>query len=257
MALLLLKLGLTPALIGLATLVSGRWGPAVGGLVVALPLTSGPVLLFLALEQGLAFAARATEGSLTGVAAVTAFCLAYAWAGRRFTWWAALAAGYLGFGATSIAMQPVASGPLAGLVAIALVAPAVGIRLLPARGPTPDLTSAPWWDLPARMATGAALVLGITGFSAVIGPQVSGLLATIPVFITVLAAFTHRREGPARTILLLRGAQIGMLGTTAFVIVLRLGLEPYGIAIAFPVATLVALAVQAVGLRVIRRAGPN
>ena len=104
------------------------------------------------------------------------------------------------------------------------------------------------------MSMGAALVLAITGFSGVIGPQVSGLLATIPVFITVLAVFTHRREGPARTVLLLRGALIGMSGTIAFVIVLRFVLEPSGIAIAFSVATGVALAIQAVGLRVVRRA---
>ena len=36
--------------------------------------------------------------------------------------------------------------------------------------------------------------------------QLSGLFATFPVFITVLAVFTHRREGPARANLLLRGA---------------------------------------------------
>ena len=254
MALLLLKLGLTPALIGLATIASRRWGPGVGGLLVALPLTSGPVLLLLALDHGPAFAARATEGSLAGATAVMAFCLAYAWAGRRLVWWAALAAGYFGFAAMSIAMQPVVAGSLVVLVIVALGAPLVGLRLLPARGPAPEETPAPWWDLPARMTMGAALVLAITGFSAVIGPQVSGLLATIPVFITVLAVFTHRREGPARTVLLLRGALIGMFGTIAFVIVLRFVLEPGGIAIAFSVATVVALAIQAVGLRVVRRA---
>ena len=252
-ALVLLKLALTPALIGLATLVSRRWGPTVGGLLVALPLTSGPVLFFLALENGPAFAVRATEGSLAGATAVAAFSLAYAWAGRRLAWWAALLMGYLAFASMSVAMQPVVAGPLGILVVIALGAPLLGLRLLPARRPVPDQSLVPWWDLPIRMALGAALVLGITAASTALGPQVSGLLATVPVFVTVLAVFTHRREGAARTVLLLHGVLLGIFGTVAFVLVLRLTLERYGIAVAFPAAMVVALGIQALGLLVIRR----
>ena len=66
---LALKLVLTPALIGVATLVGRRWGQAVGGWLVGLPLTSGPVVLFLALERGTGFAAKATQGSLRGLVA--------------------------------------------------------------------------------------------------------------------------------------------------------------------------------------------
>jgi hypothetical protein len=44
-----------------------------------------------------------------------------------------------------------------------------------------------------------------------------------------------------------------MFGTLAFFIVLRLGLVPMGLAIAFPIAIAVALAVQALGLLRVRR----
>jgi hypothetical protein len=179
-ALFVFKLGLTPALIGLATIVSRRWGPAIGGLLVALPLTSGPVLFFLAIDHGDAFAAQATGGSLAGATAVTAFCLAYAWMGRRFAWWAAFVAACVGFAAMSVAMQPVITGPAVVLVALAFIVPFVGLRLLPAHIPMPDETLAPWWDIPARMALGAALVVGITAGSAVLGPELSGLLRRFP-----------------------------------------------------------------------------
>ena len=59
---LALELILTPALIGLASLTGRKWGPAVSGWLVGLPLTSAPITLFLALEQGTTFASRAAHG---------------------------------------------------------------------------------------------------------------------------------------------------------------------------------------------------
>jgi hypothetical protein len=75
--LLLLKLTLAPLLVAAATLVARRWGPRVGGLVVGLPLTTGPIFLFLAIDQGPGFAARATVGILFGLVGLAAFALAY------------------------------------------------------------------------------------------------------------------------------------------------------------------------------------
>ena len=47
----ILKLILAPVIIGGASLAGRRWGPAVSGWLVGLPLTSGPVIFFLALSQ--------------------------------------------------------------------------------------------------------------------------------------------------------------------------------------------------------------
>lgn len=79
MTILGLKLVLTPALIGGATLMQRRYGPRVGGLPVGLPLTSGPVALSLTLEHG----ARSAHATLLGLIAETAFCLTYAISPRR------------------------------------------------------------------------------------------------------------------------------------------------------------------------------
>lgn len=78
MSTLVLKLVLTPALIAAASVVQRRFGAVVGGVVVGLPLTSAPVALFLALEHGKRFAETAAIGTIAGLAAETAFCLAYA-----------------------------------------------------------------------------------------------------------------------------------------------------------------------------------
>src|SRR5262245_34140113 len=46
-----LTLLLTPIFVGALSLAGRRWGPTVSGLLVALPIISGPVLVFVALEQ--------------------------------------------------------------------------------------------------------------------------------------------------------------------------------------------------------------
>ena len=55
------KLLLTPLLIGAVSLAGRRWGPSVSGWLVGLPLSSGPVVFFFALEQGNRFASTAAS----------------------------------------------------------------------------------------------------------------------------------------------------------------------------------------------------
>src|SRR3990172_1682278 len=91
---LLLKLILVPVLIGALSLAGRRWGPAVGGWLAGLPWTSGPVALFLALEQGTTFASNAAQGTLMGLVSVAAFCLAYSVTAGRRGWRASLRGGW-------------------------------------------------------------------------------------------------------------------------------------------------------------------
>ena len=86
MDLVWIKLILTPIAITAIALAGRRWGPAVGGWVAGLPLPSGPVSLYLDLEQGRIFAQTAAVNSLASGAAVGGFCLAYAAAASRGGW---------------------------------------------------------------------------------------------------------------------------------------------------------------------------
>ena len=62
MILVAIKLMLTPLIMGSATLASRRWGDAVGGWLVGLPVISGPVSVYLLIERGADFAAAAAAG---------------------------------------------------------------------------------------------------------------------------------------------------------------------------------------------------
>src|SRR5437867_4139999 len=112
---LVLKLVLTPLLIAAASLAGRRWGPAVGGWFVGLPLTSGPIALFLALDHGTGFAAAAAVGSLAGALAEAVFCVAYGAMARR-GWPVALGAATLGFVLFAALLR---RGLLLGLLAFA------------------------------------------------------------------------------------------------------------------------------------------
>jgi hypothetical protein len=244
---LLLKLLLAPGLIGAATLAARRWGPGVGGWLVGLPLTSAPVSIFLALEQGPAFAARAAGGTLAGLAGVGVFCLAYGLAASRASWPLSTAVGLGAFVATLVvlgaAALPVAAafGVTCGLLAaISLGLPRTVGRLR--TGPRP------WWDLPLRMAVAPAIIVSITTAARWLGPALSGLVSPIPVFALVLGAFTHRAEGPEAATDLLRGVVIGSFSFAAFFLVVGLALERLGLAPTYVLATLVAVVVNALAL---------
>ena len=245
---LLLKPIVTPLLIGAATLAGRRWGETVSGWFIGLPLTSGPVCWFLAIEQGTGFAAAAARGCLAGAAAEAGFCLAYGVAARNIGWPGSLAAGTGAFAVCAAVLQVIAL-PLWLLALIVYAALAAALWLMPrlASGRA-QLPAPPGWDLPARMIVATALVLALTAVAPWLGARLSGLLTTFPLFGAVLAAFAHHLSGAAAASRVLRGLLIGLFGFTGFLLLLALTIEPIGIAGAFAMATALALAIQGVSL---------
>jgi hypothetical protein len=249
---LALKLMVTPSLIGVATLVGRRWGQAVGGWLVGLPLTSGPVVLFLALDHGASFAASASQGALRGLVAEAAFALAYARIAQRRAWPLAFLAGSLAFAIAGLIMQSLAPSPvLLGLIVIGALV--LVLRLLPRFTGAGVAVPPQRWDLPARMVTATVLVLALTAAADWLGAQLSGLLSTFPLFASVLTMFAHRSQGSASAINVLRGLLLGLFSFAAFFIALGAMIERIGIGPAFVGALGAALAVQTVSLLLARR----
>jgi hypothetical protein len=247
MTTLVLKLVLTPVLITGASLAGRRFGGAVSGWLVGLPLTSGPIAVFLAVEHGPRFAARAAAGSLSGAAAEGAFCVAYARAAARGIV-PALAAGTLGFAALAGAAESLPS-PLLPLFAGALVALAVALVALPRGGSVPAAARPPArWDLPARAIVATGLVLLFTGVATAIGARLTGLLAVYPVYAAVLTAFAQASSGPRAAVAVLRGVALGLFSFATFFFVLGSLLGRIDTTAAFVCAAAAALVVQAATL---------
>jgi hypothetical protein len=252
---LALKLVLTPVLVGTASLAGRRWGPMVSGWFVGLPLTSGPIAFFLALNDGVAFAAATAVGTLAGAISQAAFCLAYGWLAWRCGWLVAVLASCLVFAASTAALQRLTL-PMGSLFLMVIVALVVVLRLMPGRieAASSAVGPPPHWDIPARMVVATAFVLLLTGMAPALGPRLTGLLAPFPLYAAVLTVFAHQQQGPASAAGVLHGLLLGLFSFAGFFFVVAALIERVGIAPAFAAAIAVALALQAGSLWILRRA---
>jgi hypothetical protein len=248
-ALLALKLVLTPLLIGGASLGARHWGPTAGGWIVALPLTSGPVALFLALDRGPTFAADAAHASLAGCLAIAAYCLTYSrLAGRG--WPAALAVATGAWLVGALFAEATASWLVPATLALAVAATAAALVLLPARAAGRSAAPSGRGDIVIRMVVGAVVVVAVTGLAPFVGSAVAGLLAMLPIIGTILAVFAQRSGGPSDGVSVQRGILSGLFGTAAFLAVVAWAIAPWGIAPAFLGAIATVAVVQVIALRV-------
>jgi hypothetical protein len=238
--------------VALATLAARRFGPAVGGWLVGLPLTFAPVAVFVAIERGPGFAAHVSTGAVAGVTAEAAFVVAYAGvASRGFGWGPALAAGTAGFAAAGLALER-AHPALWLLLASAILSLVVALRLVPRAGRT--VWPRTRFELPLRVVLATSLVLLVTGFAGTLGPGVSGLATTYPLITTTLALFAHRAVGADGAIAVYRGLLLGVFALVAFAASLDLVVTRLPLGLAFVLAFGLMAAVQLGSLPVIRRA---
>ena len=242
--LLVLKLVLVPASLGLISLAGKKWGPGIAGWIAGFPAVGGPIAFLIALEYGANFAALAASASLAATLASVSFNLGYARACLKHPWpMAACAALATWFGAAfALSFLP----PLPWLsLAIALTALFTAPWLFPKAEALPvqrDLTGR---ELSLRMVAGAVLTLITTTAAAYIGTAWSGLLSVFPLLGTVLSVFTHRSSGAVSAATLLRAMTVGLYAFAAFFLALALLLPRFGTAISFSAALVIAITVQA------------
>ncbi len=245
---LLTKLLLGPGLVVAASLAGRRWGPAVSGILVAIPIVLGPILLILTIEQGEQFGTDAATSSLLALVALAVFVVVFERTGRSHRWELATLAGWAAFLVVALALSNVDASPVVALLA-AICAFLVALRVTPApEAPASPPTPPPAWDLPARAVVTAVLIVAITGAADGLGPALAGALAPFPVATTVVAAFVLGQDGPMAATGMLRGFLRAIFGTVAFCFLLALLIDPLGIAGAFAIGVAGSLGVQLVVL---------
>ena len=252
---LILKLVLTPVLIGGASLAGRKWGHAVSGWVVALPLTSGPVVFFIALTHGSNFAVTTSLGILSGGFSLAIFSLSYAWVAVKQKWPVAMFVSTGLFLLSTFVLKSIFI-PLWPLFFLIVLTFALTLRLMPRPEAGAALpVSVPSWDLPARVIITTVFVLLLTELAPFMGARLAGLLSTLPIMTATLTAFAHHQQGHASANEVLRGLVMGLFSFAGFYLVLSL-LLPVGIPIAFIAAILTALILQGMSLWAIQNRKP-
>ncbi len=253
MNILILKLVLAPIIIGSASLAGRKWGPAVSGWVVGLPLTSGPVAFILAISHDTTFAFGAIRGTLSGGFSLIAFCFTYAWLARKFNWAITTLGSLLVFAGMTAILQN-KDLPLLPLFFAIVFVILIGLKLMPKPGELELSQSTPsQWDIPARILVGTSFILLMTGIAPYIGPRLTGLLTTIPLYAGILTIFAHRHHGHAGANSVLHGLILGLFSFTGFYLALGLLIQNTSLLVSFGIATVSALLVQGVTLLIIQR----
>ncbi len=241
-------------LVAVSTLAARRWGLRVGGVVSAFPAIVGPVLVLVAVEHGPTAAARNAEGTLLGLVGLAAFTAVYGRVAFRRGWTASLVNGWAAAAVAGLASAAVGAraGAPAGLL-LAGISLWLAHRSLTSKAAEPVLlprsTPPSASSIPARMAVTALIVVVLAASISALGPLAGGILAALPVLVSVLVVLAHREAGAAAAVVLLRGTLGGMAGFVAFCQIVALLITRAPLVPAFTAATIVALLVQASALR--------
>ena len=239
---LILKLCIVPLFIGLITLAGRKWGSGIAGLMGAFPVVAGPIIIFIALEQGSIFAALTAVSAISATACLMVFGLAYSWSCIRFKWPLALliALSAWFFSAFVLSLYSLSlEASLALAISSLLITPYLLPKMKFIAPPRTKLHDLPW-----RMLVGALLTLSVTTLATFLGKTWSGILAVFPVIGLVLAVFTHNTLGPAHVTQVYRGMVKGFYSFTAFFVTLSLLLPITSILLASLASVLSAILAQ-------------
>ena len=222
-ALLLLKLTLGPAMVLFAHYLQKSYGHVIGGRLIGLPITTGPFILIICLQEGRAFGSHVAHGTLLGQIALTMFCWIYAIASASMNWWISLMIGtstalITGFITTQFQISTWQA------ILLLLVVWTIAIRNWPPATTLPQKVTPPSWELPARVLVTLVVLFGLSTLAPHLGANISGAFSTYPVIASVISAFNHRRYGPAATMATLRGLMETLPFTIAFVSILAYAL---------------------------------
>lgn len=248
----MVRLGLPALTILLATAVQRRFGHRLGGRFVGLPLTSGPFLLVLALADGRREAALAAHGTLVGQLGVVAFCVAYAGLARRSAP-PRTALGAAVLAALAVDAAALLAAPVWLSLAAVLAGAGVALRFWPAAGEIAADVLSPRWEAPVRVVATVAVVGALTTAAPLLGGRLAGVLACLPVLLSIMTPTTHRRYGRGAAASLLRGTVASVPATAVFVAVLAVAL-PVGGALAWLPAVGALVVVNVLGEPRARRA---
>ena len=226
---LTIKMVVTALFVTLATVIAERLGPTVGALVATLPVSAGPVYVFLALDHDAAFISASAVASLALNAITAIYVTVYVLLAQRRTMWVSVSLAFAVWLAAALVLGSVQWSAwwacILNLVVFTLcffiVEPFAFIPMPP--------TTRPWYDFLVRSSMVALLVAAVVLLSFRIGPTGTGVLAVFPIIYTSIMVILHHRVGGPATAAVLANAIPGLAGFGAALLTLHLTAVSLGI----------------------------
>jgi len=229
------------------------------GLVAAFPTATAPALLWLARDEGTAFASAAAVATVACCLMQAGFALGYARASRHVGPAGALGCG-LAVAAGLAALTPTISHQLLQATAAAVAGIALSLKLLPRSSQRPEAPrSSPHGGLGEITLTVLASALLSTlaaSLGAHWGPSAAGVLASLPVVCGTVAVAEHARHGTSAAGKFLHAYTRGLFGRVLFGATFALAAPASGTGCALLLAIASSVAVTAACHRLPRMAGP-
>ena len=257
LALLPLKMAITASVVVCCSLLAERTGPLVAAMIATLPISLGPVLVFLAVDHDAAFLAASALGTMNANVTHAGFVLAYVLLAQRHATLPALAGGLVVWITVLLAVrsQDFSVWPLACLNVLAflcvhaLVRPYLAAR---ARGPV-KLSR---YAIPLRAGCVALLVGIVTVASERVCPTWSGVLAGLPIVLSSLIVILQPRVGGPAAAAVIGSGALGLLGVGLGLVLVHLAAVPLGSWLALALGLVVSAGWNLVVMRLSRRPAP-
>lgn len=183
--------------------------------MIGLPLSTAPFLVLIYLMEGADQTARAAHGVVAGQIAVVSYCFIFSFLSWRKSWPIALLIGWLVAGIADFTLVQLSSTWLAG--ATVVLVSAIAVKFWPKPLFDDHAVRIPqWWETPMKALIAGTLVASLTWAKDAIGLQAAGVLASMPVILSVLAPMTLRTYGPSAVSDLLRGTTKSLGGSVMF-----------------------------------------
>jgi hypothetical protein len=248
MLFLVLRLLCAPLSVLLGTAAQRRFGHAVGGLIIGLPLLFLPFLWLIGHEYGVGFARAMTASLLIASSAEVALLWTFAYLAPRTTATWSLLGSVGAFALVAALLRTTHVGLVLGS-ALAVLSLALALVLWPRS--TPGAHSAGKPRLLLRLAASTGFTVVLISFAGHLGANLSGILDAIPLTSLMMAFFTRRESSAEGSSAFLRGVTRGSISYVVSMFVLvelwRAGNELTVFAVSLVAALVTQLAVQSSG----------
>ena len=230
------KMAVTALFVTAATSIAERLGATVGALVATLPVSAGPVYVFLALDHDAAFIASSAVASLALNSATAIYLTTYVLIAQRRSMWLSIFLAFVMWLVAVLVLSPVHWTAWSASVLNVVIFTACTFIVQPFCFVHIPQTIRPWYDFVLRAGLVALLVGVIVTLSFQIGPTGSGVLAVFPVIYTSIMLIMHRRVGGPATAAVLANAVPALTGFGLALLFLHFAAVPLGSAAALIVA---------------------